>query len=212
MRVPSSVDNFTHELLYICMYIYMFEWREVNDCGLRSYGVLSRCECFQNFLSGSFLFNCLEEKDMQIVVGAMKSRNIPEEMQLIKQGDDGECLYLIEEGRLQCFVNVHPSGPDSDGQPPQQKMVKEVGPGDVIGELALLYNAPRAATVRSITPSVVWRLDRDTFNAIVKDSATKKREMYDEFLKKVMCILGVGCWSFGVEICMLICGMSFTVF
>jgi cAMP-dependent protein kinase regulator len=46
----------------------------------------------------------------------------------------------------------------------------------------LLYNAPRAATITSKTDYVIWRLDRDTFNHIVKDASAKKREKYDNFL------------------------------
>jgi cAMP-dependent protein kinase regulator len=53
------------------------------------------------------------------------------------------------------------------------------------GELALLYNAPRAATIVGKTEGVVWKLDRDTFNNIVKDAASKKRVKYENFLQSV---------------------------
>jgi len=58
-------------------------------------------------------------------------------------------------------------------------------PGEGFGELALLYNAPRAATIKAIEDSIVWKLDRDTFNHIVKDAAQRKREKYDNFLQSV---------------------------
>ena len=58
-------------------------------------------------------------------------------------------------------------------------------PGDVFGELALLYNAPRAASITAKTNSHLWVLDRDTFNFIVKDAASRKREKYEDFLKSV---------------------------
>jgi cAMP-dependent protein kinase regulator len=53
----------------------------------------------------------------------------------------------------------------------QPKHLKNYEPGDSFGELALLYNAPRAATIISKTDSDLWVLDRNTFNHIVKDAA-----------------------------------------
>lgn len=49
----------------------------------------------------------------------------------------------------------------------------------------MLYNAPRAATIISKTESILLGLDRETFNHIVKDAASKKREKYENFLSKV---------------------------
>jgi len=44
-------------------------------------------------------------------------------------------------------------------------------PGDAFGELALLYNAPRAATITAKVDCILWSLDRPTFTNIVKDAA-----------------------------------------
>jgi len=51
--------------------------------------------------------------------------------------------------------------------------------------LALLYNAPRAASISALEASVLYSLDRKTFNHIVKESAVKNRERFEEFLNKV---------------------------
>ena len=63
--------------------------------------------------------------------------------------------------------------------------MKRYQAGEAFGELALLYNASRAATITTCEECVLWQLDRDTFNHIVKDSAVRRREKYEAFLEKV---------------------------
>ena len=86
-------------------------------------------------------------------------------------------MYVLESGALDCTKifkgNTEPTH------------LKVYAPGEGFGELALLYNAPRAATITAKEDSVAWRLDRDTFNHIVKDAAQRKREKYDNFLQTV---------------------------
>lgn len=63
--------------------------------------------------------------------------------------------------------------------------MREYISGEVFGELALLYNAPRAANIDAVEESVCFSLDRDTFNHIVKNSAIERRKKYDGFLQKI---------------------------
>ena len=49
----------------------------------------------------------------------------------------------------------------------------------------MLYNAPRAATIIAKTDCILFALDRECFNHIVKESAMKKRQKYEEFLSKI---------------------------
>lgn len=51
-----------------------------------------------------------------------------------------------------------------------EKYLKTYKPGEAFGELALLYNAPRAATIRAKSESTLFSLDRECFNNIVKES------------------------------------------
>lgn len=125
----------------------------------------------------SFIFSNLEQKEIEIVIGAMEERKYEAKDTIINQGDSGNVLFVLEEGNLKCYKKFTPNS--------EPKMVKEYNPGDSFGELALLYNAPRAATVIATTNAITWCLDRETFNNIVKDAAQKKRERYIEVLKKV---------------------------
>lgn len=57
--------------------------------------------------------------------------------------------------------------------------------GDIFGELALLYNAPRAASVTAKAACLLWKLDRETFGHITSAASEKYRKTLKEFLSKV---------------------------
>ncbi len=67
--------------------------------------------------------------------------------------------------KLRLYLNLIQAGDDV------AKYLRDYNPGDAFGELALLYGAPRAATIVSKSPSHLWVLDRNTFNHIVKNAA-----------------------------------------
>ena len=125
----------------------------------------------------SFLFSNLDEKELEIVINAMDEKEYKPNENVITQGESGDCLYVVEEGNLDCTKHFTEDG--------EEKYLKTYIPGESFGELALLYNAPRAATIKAKTNCILWVLDRETFNNIVKDAAQKKREKYENFLKKV---------------------------
>jgi len=129
-------------------------------------------------LKKSFLFSDLEPKDMEAILLAMKECTFSPGTKVINEGDDGDFLFVIEKGNLDCLKNV-------DGQ---DSVVKTCSEGDVFGELALLYNCPRAANVVAKDDCLCWQLDRETFNHIVKESAVARRNRNDEFLKSVTLI------------------------
>jgi cAMP-dependent protein kinase regulator len=51
----------------------------------------------------SFLFHSLEFNDLKIVIDAMIGSKHCNGDVIIKQGDNGDCLYIVEEGELECF-------------------------------------------------------------------------------------------------------------
>ena len=129
------------------------------------------------------MFKALNREEMDIVIGAMAERCFQSGEVVIKQGEAGAVLYVVEEGQLACHKLF-----DGESEP---KYLKNFEPGDAFGELALLYNAPRAATITAKSDVVLWELDRDTFNHIVKDAAQRKREKYEDFLSSVQILHSV---------------------
>lgn len=130
-----------------------------------------------NRLSHSFLFNSLNPEEFSIVVDAMDERRVSPGDNVIQQGEDGNELFVVESGTLSCFKVFNGAS--------QATFLKKYEAGDAFGELALLYNAPRAATITADTEALLWVLDRETFNHIVKDASRNRREKYESFLARV---------------------------
>lgn len=134
-------------------------------------------EQIRKTLGMSFMFKSLDRADLEVVIGAMSVKEYQEGDFVIKQGDDGAELFIVGQGSLSCekifSANDAPT------------FLKNYQIGEVFGELALMYNVPRAATIISHGSSVCFSLDRDTFNNIVKGAAVKRRNMFEEFLTKI---------------------------
>lgn len=126
-------------------------------------------------LNNSFMFASLDDKDKAIVVSAMEEKRYQAKDIVIKQGDDGKELFVVGSGLLKCYKKIKG----------EENFLKDYHPGEAFGELALLYNAPRAATIIAENECELWSLDRECFNHIVKDAAIRRRERYEDFLSKI---------------------------
>jgi cAMP-dependent protein kinase regulator len=131
----------------------------------------------RDLLLNCFLFKNLDEEDMTAIVDAMEIRKLAPNTQIITQNDDGNELYVVGFGQLRCTK----IDPDSS----EDVFLKNYEAGEYFGELALLYNAPRAATIISLSNCLLYSLDRETFNYIIKESAMKNRAIYEDFLSQV---------------------------
>ncbi|GAB9471846.1 Myosin-like protein [Globisporangium polare] len=78
---------------------------------------------------------------------------------VIKQGDQGDHFYTVESGQLEILVSIAGS--------PTPIRYGFMNAGIGFGELALLCNMPRAATIRAVTDVELWALERNTFREII---------------------------------------------
>jgi len=89
-------------------------------------------------------------------------------------GDDGDNFYVIDKGTFEVYVlNDHN----------ESIKIGEYHDKGSFGELALMYNQPRSATIISTSEGIVWVMGRQTFRRLVLKHAFLKRKLYEQFLK-----------------------------
>merc|ERR1719210_1811908 len=118
------------------------------------------------------LFGHLTDSAVLSVIDAMFEQSVHAGAQLITQGQEGDNFYIVNHGTFDVFVQR--------GSNPPGK-VCEYGPGAMFGELALMHNAPRAATVTATSPARVWALDRESFQMMIATEENFKKSQYEEF-------------------------------
>jgi len=136
-------------------------------------------------IQGNFLFSHLDDEQSNQILGALQEKPIPaKDIKVITQGDAGDYFYVVEKGSFDVYVN--PSGTVEPGPDGMGSKVGTIESGGSFGELALMYNAPRAATVVSAeNHCTLWAVERVTFRRILLESTFARRRLYEDFLEGV---------------------------
>uniref|UniRef100_A0A2K6LIU9 cAMP-dependent protein kinase type II regulatory subunit n=1 Tax=Rhinopithecus bieti TaxID=61621 RepID=A0A2K6LIU9_RHIBE len=103
------------------------------------------------------LFKNLDPEQMSQVLDAMFEKLVKDGEHVIDQGDDGDNFYVIDRGTYDIYVKCDGVG----------RCVGNYDNRGSFGELALMYNTPRAATITATSPGALWGLDRVTFRRII---------------------------------------------
>ncbi|XP_048825609.1 cAMP-dependent protein kinase type II-beta regulatory subunit-like isoform X2 [Brienomyrus brachyistius] len=119
------------------------------------------------------LFKNLDPEQMSQVLDAMFEKPVEIGEHVIEQDDDGDNFYVIERGMFDIYVKT-------DGS---ERLVGSYNSRGSFGELALMYNTPRAATIIATSAGALWCLDRLTFRRIIVKNNAKKRRMYEAFIE-----------------------------
>jgi CRP-like cAMP-binding protein len=103
------------------------------------------------------LFESLSEHDIRLLAESLTERTFSEGDVILNQGERGVDFYVIGEGTVNYSVNGNDVGSG--------------GPGDYFGELALVNNRPRAATVTAATDVTAYGMIGLDLRALVKKNA-----------------------------------------
>uniref|UniRef100_A0A7S2FKJ3 cGMP-dependent protein kinase n=1 Tax=Octactis speculum TaxID=3111310 RepID=A0A7S2FKJ3_9STRA len=130
-------------------------------------------EVIKSALSRNLLLNSLTETEVDIFIKCSLSQEVPAGTTIINHGEDGDYFYIVETGLFEVFT------------PNASAAVCSPGPGDTFGELAILCNAPRAATVTAKENSLVWKIERDQFRNSMAAATNRHLNVARDCLKRV---------------------------
>ena len=158
----------------------------------------------------SILFSGLDREQQEEIIDSMEEVKVHAGDSVIRQGEEGDFFYIIDSGTYDVYRADKPPPHSSHASPPppspnpssssssspsaspsaEEKVFEYPGKGS-FGELALMYNCPRAATVRARTDGCLWRVDRETFQHIVIASTARKRRLLEGALENVPLLANV---------------------
>ena len=110
------------------------------------------------FLKHVALFQDLDRKSLEAISNAAVEQTYEVGQEIVRQGDTGVGAFIIKKGRVEAVQ-------DRSGH---QHKLAELKTGDVFGEMALLDEFPRSATVRAIEPTTCLGIQRWHFKGILE--------------------------------------------
>ncbi|XP_063703032.1 cGMP-dependent protein kinase, isozyme 1 isoform X2 [Culicoides brevitarsis] len=113
----------------------------------------------------------IDSLQIRELVESMFSREFSTGDYVIREGEAGAHLFVSAEGEFEVIKNGTSLG--------------KIGPGKAFGELAILYNCTRTATIRALTNSRVWVLDRRIFQHLMMRTGIQRMQENTAFLKSV---------------------------
>uniref|UniRef100_T1IS67 cGMP-dependent protein kinase n=1 Tax=Strigamia maritima TaxID=126957 RepID=T1IS67_STRMM len=137
---------------------------EKHDKDFRSKQLIKDAISANDFLKN---LDALQVKEM---VDCMYLKHFPQGSLVIQEGEPGSHLYVSADGELMV---------KKDGS-----VLGKMGSGKAFGELAILYNCTRTASVEALTESNVWCLDRRVFQMIVMKTGIERQEEYITHLRR----------------------------
>lgn len=97
---------------------------------------------YEDTLTNVSLFSSLDKRELQEIARSVQERKYSPGSILVKQGDTGVGLYVITKGQVRITQVSNPDRPEED--------LGTAGPGEVLGEMALLDDLPRSATITAV--------------------------------------------------------------
>jgi CRP/FNR family cyclic AMP-dependent transcriptional regulator len=122
-------------------------------------------------LANVVLFSQCSKRELRLVAKLAKTKSVRESTSLTLEGEDGDTMFVILTGH----ATVHKGG----------RKLAELGPGDVVGELAILSKAPRNATVTTTVDTDVATISRRDVHRLIADAPGFSRKLLESLALRV---------------------------
>lgn len=143
-------------------------------------------ESIAEAIRASVMFQNITDDQRELIYKAMEPMPVKEGQMIIKQGTVGDRFYIVDEGRFEVRIV------------PENQKAEEGAVGNCVhvyegsrenhshpsfGELALMYSAPRAASIIAQSDGLLWALHRYAFNKVIAEQSSRLEA--EKLLKKI---------------------------
>jgi len=104
------------------------------------------------------IFREFKDKEVNIISSMLKSKSVPPKTTIVKQGEPGDAFYVIKSGEVVVSVRTETG----------EKPVGRLGEAEYFGEIALVSNQPRTATVTSMSETELLVLEKSDFDTVME--------------------------------------------
>lgn len=131
--------------------------------------------CLRSNLDKLDLLWAIPDGDLGQMVQSLRSQEVEDGQVIFNQGDDGTCFYIVEQGSFEVYLH---SGEEDTliG-----KKVADIGPGGGFGEMAVIYDDPRSATVVATSTGLLWAMEGQDFMKMMAAATTVPKQIMNSF-------------------------------
>lgn len=131
-----------------------------------------------SFLRATELFSNLSEQAIQEISLKFEVMHVNSGEIILKQGEYGDDLFIVVSGRLRTISHKLDTKEDF--------ILNEISHGELIGELAILTQEPRAATVIAIRDSILLKLSKQSFDVFIKQNPMQMMSIVRSTIKRLL--------------------------
>ena len=128
-------------------------------------------EILLNALGKHFIFTSLSEENRSTLISQMKHYTLAPRELVFEQNQPGVNFFVVASGQLEVLINA--------------RRVNLLNPGDSFGELALLHDTTRSASIITLDRTTMWGLDRKTFRSALESVNAQNYQENKRFIESV---------------------------